>query len=284
MKAKKIILLSSITALTLLISGCGDSATTSNTTPDTSTEATSNIVTVERGPLLGATVVDANGSVAVEIGGGQYSFQNTIVYPITSTGGYIDINRNSQVDAGEVENTLILKSTEGNVVTLATTMASNEQLKEYLVDTMHIDEDALHEKTPGNHEEIEALSDEMFKYAHEHNIIDLSTLDVEQMELIKDDYESRYNEYHNDDLKPQEHEQNLIEHEMHITVMDDADVEEIHLEMEKEKETHQDIVGNVEDHQNTMDTSNMDEIHEGIVDNINIEDHKDEIKHGNDNN
>ena len=225
MNLKKSILLSSITALTLLISGCGDSSNT----PDTQT---SNVVTVERGPLLGATVTDANGTIAVELGAGQYSFEKSVAYPVTSTGGYIDVNRNSQVDAGEIKNILILKSTEGNVITLATTMASNDQLKDYLVNTLEIDEQVLYTGTPGNQEEIEALSNEMFKYAYENNITDLSIITVEEMKLIKDDYMSRYTEYHNDDLKPQEHEQNLIDHEMHISVMDDADTEEARLEIE----------------------------------------------------
>ena len=240
MKAKKIILLSSITALTLLMSGCGESSNSLNPA-----NVASNIVTVERGPLLGATVIDANNNVAIELGNGQYSFEKSITHPITSTDGYIDINRNGQVDAGEIKNTLILKSVEGNVITIASTIASNDKLKTYLTDTLHIDEAALHEKTPGNHEEIEALSDEMFKYASEHNITDLSTIDIAAMELIKADYEARYESYHNDNLRPQEHEQNLVDQEMHITLMDDADAQIAHLEIEEEREKHQDFIDNI---------------------------------------
>ena len=260
MKAKKLILLSTITALTLLMSGCGDSASTTATT--TTESSVSKVITVERGPLLGATVTDANGAVAIELGNGQYSFENTIAYPITSTDGYIDVNRNGQVDAGEVKNTLTLKSVEGNVVTLASTMASNEELKAYLTDTLHIDEALLHAKTPGNDEEIEALSDEMFKYALEHNITDLSTLDIAQMDLIKGDYETRYAEYQNDDLKPEEHERNLIDQEMSIATMDDSDMESARLEIEEEMQKHQEFIDSLNldsDTDTNTDTTSSDD-------------------------
>jgi len=212
MKITQKILLSSLTAIALLTSGCGDS----------SSESEGTTFTVERGPILGATVVDANGTEARELENGQYVFDQAVAYPVTSTGGYIDVNRNGVVDAGEVKNSLKLITTEGNIVTLATTLSSNETLKTFLVSDLGIDTDSILEGLPKSDKSIEALSDTVFKYVTEHELCDPSLLTQEALEEIATDYKTRYESYKHDHLQASEHEADLI-NSMSIITLDDAE-------------------------------------------------------------
>lgn len=76
-----------IIASTVILIGCGGGS--SSSTPAT----TATNVTVERGAIFGATVTDANGSVATStVGSNVYVFANTPKYPIKAIGGIIDID------------------------------------------------------------------------------------------------------------------------------------------------------------------------------------------------
>ncbi len=212
----------SLIVATTLFTGCGDtSLTTINDQPATSSSTT---FTVERGPILGATLADANGTLAREIGKGQYVFDQEVEYPVVSTGGYIDVNRNGTIDAGEVENTLHLETAEGNVVTLATTLSSNENIKTFLVGDLGIDEVAIANSVPGNDQAIEALSDTVFKYAVENDINNTAELSQEDLVHIHDEYRARYDIYLQDGLEAAEHETDLI-NSMSIVTLDDAEAQ-----------------------------------------------------------
>jgi len=221
----------SLVAAAILFTGCGDtSSSVTDVQPETSSTAEGSVIetsssttfTVERGPILGATLADANGTVAHEIGNGQYVFDQAVEYPVVSTGGYIDVNRNGTIDAGEVENTLHLETTEGNVVTLATTLSSNTDIKTFLVDDLGIDEVAIANSVPGNDQTIEALSDTVFKYAVENDINNTSELSQEDLAHIQDEYTARYDIYLQDGLEAAEHETDLI-NSMSIVTLDDAE-------------------------------------------------------------
>lgn len=235
MKANKSIILSTVAAMVMLATGCGDSSSTSTTTASTTPTTKATTFTVERGPLLGATVTDANQTLAKELGNGQYVFDTEISYPVTSTGGYIDVNRNGIVDAGEVKNTLKLETKEGKVVTLATTMASNEKLKAFLTNDLGIDITAILEKTPGTDKAIEALSDSVFKYVIENNISDTADMNDKELADIKGDYETRYQTYKEDTREAKERESELIG-TMSIATLDDADALKARGDIEKEAE------------------------------------------------
>ncbi len=221
----------SLVVATILFTGCGDtSSSATDVQPETSSTTEGSVIetsssttfTVERGPILGATLADANGTAAREIGNGQYVFDQAVEYPVVSTGGYIDVNRNGTIDAGEVENTLHLETTEGNVVTLATTLSSNADIKTFLVDDLGIDEVAIANSVPGNDQTIEALSDTVFKYAVENDINNTSELSQEDLAHIQDEYTARYDIYLQDGLEAAEHETDLI-NSMSIVTLDDAE-------------------------------------------------------------
>ena len=122
MKRINCLVLSSLTAAFLV--GCGggggssSSPTTSTATPVTTSTVTP--VTIERGPLLGATVKDANGTAPISINGNVYTFSTVPVYPITATGGYIDLDADGLITTADVAFTGVLKS-YSNVITPITT-------------------------------------------------------------------------------------------------------------------------------------------------------------------
>jgi len=229
---KKSYLLSLVVA-TILFTGCGG---TNSGTTDASTD--SNTFTVERGPILGAQLADANGTLARELGNGQYIFDQAVEYPVISTGGYIDVNRNGTVDAGEVKNTLHLETTEGNVVTLATTLSSNTIIKTFLVNDLGINEGALKNKLPGNDHTIEALSDAVFKYVMENDINNTLELSQDDLTQIQSAYRTRYNNYVQDGLKAAEHEADLI-NSMSIVTLDNAEAEAAEIELKQGRDADQ---------------------------------------------
>ena len=119
MKKVNGLVLSALTAAFLVGCGGGGSSSSSSgsTSGGTTTPAlTSTDVTVERGAVYGATVTDANGQVATQIAGKNvYTFATTPVYPITASGGIIDVDNNG-IDEGDIELTTVLTS-YSNVVT-----------------------------------------------------------------------------------------------------------------------------------------------------------------------
>ena len=125
MKKINSVVLSTLTAVFLV--GCGggrSSSTDSTSTTDTTTVTpTSTTVPVTKGPLLMATAVDSSSPVKTGIqidGTNKYAFTGDITYPITVTGGYVDVNDNGVVDVGDYEFTGKLTS-YSTVVTPITT-------------------------------------------------------------------------------------------------------------------------------------------------------------------
>jgi len=176
---KTLLTLSVSTAI--LLSGCRDSGSgelVSGATTD---------VTVERGPVLNATTRDAIGQIGVSQGDGVYRFTNP-TYPIESFGGYIDMNRNGVVDAGDVEmNQLRLKTQSGNVMTIATTLAENNDTLALLLES-GFTQDEIFSQRPSTDMNSAALSDEVYKYCVENNVTDLSALNSSDTDLEPESY------------------------------------------------------------------------------------------------
>jgi hypothetical protein len=175
------------TAIALLLSGCG------GTSDDTAVAGTTDI-TVERGPILGATVRDAKGQIGSSKGNGVYSFTNP-TYPIESFGGYIDIDRDGTISAGDVAmNRFRLRTREGNVITLATTITENNAtLAGLLEDGFSMDE--LLQTRPSLDIDNAALSDEVYRYCIENNISDSALLTDAQILTLRARIQTRKEAY-----------------------------------------------------------------------------------------
>ena len=201
------------TAILLALSGAslltactgGDSTPTATTNSSTTTTETpvvtqpttaANEVMVERGPLLYANVVDAKQTRAMPVGNGVYRFENAPTYPISTLGGYIDVNRNGVIDSGDVKaGTLTLKSNQaGSSVTLGSTLASNALLNEKLL-ALGFTSTQLLNNTPSNDRMIAALSDEIYSYCITNNISDASQLSSTQLDALTTNIQARIANY-----------------------------------------------------------------------------------------
>lgn len=177
----------------LLLSACGDSSGTTAVDESPITD-----ITVERGPVLEAVVRDANGQIGEELGDGVYRFKD-ILYPVESFGGFIDMNRNGSVDAGDMRmQHLRLRTHNTQVMTLATTIANDENISDTLEELGYTQEQLLHER-PSTHKDIAALSDELYKYCYENNISDPSSITKEQIDGIKEQIRQRKELYNEDE-------------------------------------------------------------------------------------
>jgi len=200
----KTILSGAILALILLLTACGSSDSDGNQiTP-------SNTVIVERGPILGAIVIDDNNQTATQDDNStaSYTFENPPAYPITAYGGYIDVNRNGIIDAGDVQNTIILQAEDGGVLTLLTSIlsADNNDSNSFFLDDLNLNA-AL---TPGEDLNISALSDVMYRYLIENNLASVEDINISEMNQLQDLIELTIQDYITDDLNASQQEIILV--------------------------------------------------------------------------
>jgi len=206
-------------AATTIFTGCSSSGESEPSQDITPTE-----VTVERGPLIGAYVVDNSGKRAVNIGEGKYRFSNTPSYPISSFGGYIDANRNGVVDENDTSMTLSLSLNQENktTLTLLTTIADDEELKNEILNTYGLSEDELYSLTPSTSLIVSAISDEVFRYCIENNS-SVENINLDALQGLQNNIETRIS---SNKLSPKssidiatENEVSLID-ELNITLAD----------------------------------------------------------------
>ncbi len=222
----KTILPSAILATLLLLSGCGSSDSTSDSEDSLSG---SNTVTVERGPILGAIVIDSDGQEATQDLNetASYTFETPPVYPVMAYGGYIDVNRNGIIDEGEVANTILLKAEDGEVLTLLTSMlsVSDENSTAFFLDDLGLNA-AL---TPGEDINISALSDVVYEYLIANNLASVDDINMSNPEELKNLIEAKISEYSGSDADAAIEEANLIlklESELKIKTLSDEEAEE----------------------------------------------------------
>ncbi len=153
-------------------------------------------IRVERGPLLGAMIVDAGGRQAVHLGNGVYRFASPPTYPIVSVGGFIDLDRSGVVDAGDIKaGALTLKSGQsGLAMTLGSTLAGNPELLAALT-ALGFTETQLLNHTPSQDRMIAALSDELYKFAVTRGIGDVSTLSAQVLADLSSAIQARIEKY-----------------------------------------------------------------------------------------
>lgn len=189
----------------VLLAGCGGSDGTGTSAP------TFTDVTVERGPLLHARVVDAAGNEGQPLGNGVYRFHGPVTHPVRSVGGYIDVNRNGIVDEGDVKaGSLTMRSAgSGAAVTLCSTLASRETLRTRLL-AMGFTENQLSDGTPGQDPMVAALSDEVYRYAVRQGIGDVSRIGPETLDGLEAAIRERIAAYRNGQATAAQREQQLM--------------------------------------------------------------------------
>jgi len=116
--------------------------------------------------------IDNSGQRAYHLGSGTYRFKQTPSYPINVYGGYIDVDHDGVI--GEKDTKLVLNLTlhEHNQtnVTLLTTLAINEELKNELMTTYGLSHEDIYALTLSDSLEVASASDEVYRYCIENNI------------------------------------------------------------------------------------------------------------------
>lgn len=123
-KVKKTMSLALVSALGLGLSACGGGGGGSSA-PSTATD-----VTVERGKVFEATVVDSSSPVQTAVQKANqnvYTFASTPTYPIKVTGGWIDVNDDGTMDANDVVLDVELVSYSNVVTPITTYIASSDE-------------------------------------------------------------------------------------------------------------------------------------------------------------
>ncbi|HIP20635.1 MAG TPA: hypothetical protein EYG70_05885, partial [Sulfurimonas sp.] len=195
----------SLAVASILLSGCGGGSSTST---DTIASGVTTL-TVERGPILKATVVDANGQRATDVGSGKYTFAIAPVYPVIAIGGVIDMDRDGVISIGDVVNDLNLTTTAGSVITIATALASNPATKvelEKIAADLNLSMADIISKTPSTSKEIEAISNIAYKYVKDNNITNLQdSNNLKLLDLnISDEVHTTYQFYRDNDTHDNE--------------------------------------------------------------------------------
>ncbi len=110
------------TALSLGVSACSSSDDAGVTPASTATD-----VTVERGKVYDANVTDSStpAQVATQKSGKNiYTFAKAPTYPVVVNGGWIDVNDDGTMDAGDVKLDIEMKSYGTTVTPITTVMAT----------------------------------------------------------------------------------------------------------------------------------------------------------------
>ncbi len=124
MKKNLLIVASGILAMATL-SGCGGGGGSSSGSP-VETQG----ITVERGPVKGATVTDANNKIGVQLGTTNvYYIPKPVTYPVTVTGGWVDVNNDNVKDAGDIVLDKVMKSYSAIVTPVSSAIVDPDPAK-----------------------------------------------------------------------------------------------------------------------------------------------------------
>ena len=116
-----------------VMNGVTDNLATVTSAESTIRLASGYIVQVERGAVYDANVTDANGSVAIQVSdtNNTYVFESTPVFPITATGGWIDVDGDGNLTQEDVALDINMTSYSDNITPTTTYIADeNETIRE----------------------------------------------------------------------------------------------------------------------------------------------------------
>ncbi|WP_457598796.1 DUF2202 domain-containing protein [Hydrogenimonas sp.] len=215
MKRKSAITLTLAAVTASILAGCGGSSDT--------TTATTYDITVERGPVLHAVVIDGDGRRATESGNGRYSFTEVPVHPIYAAGGFIDLDRDGVVSAGDINNTLLLLAPEGEAATVVSTVALQSEIRTWLKEQFGLSDEQIDNATPDTDRTIAAVSDEIYAYCIENNMTDPSRLTIQQMEMIQSAVAARIQAYLDSNESTEILEEQLVD-ALQIPRLSDEDI------------------------------------------------------------
>ncbi|MEA3497996.1 MAG: PKD domain-containing protein [Campylobacterota bacterium] len=124
--------------ITIGLTGCGGGDSGGSSTSSASQNPTPTDVTVERGKVYDATVVDSENNTGIQkLGENVYTFSDTPKYPVTVTGGWIDVDNDGVKTLEDTELSLTMKSYSTNVTPITTYIADvNSSVRESKLDEL----------------------------------------------------------------------------------------------------------------------------------------------------
>ncbi|MEA2099060.1 MAG: hypothetical protein U9P72_02920, partial [Campylobacterota bacterium] len=159
-------------------------------------------ITVERGPVYGATVTDATGKIAQQKDGENvYTFIGEITYPITANGGWIDLDGDGMMGSYDIELAMELKS-YSNVLTPITTYiadSSEEKREEKLEELLTLINNSSDSEITAQ-ELLKVPSQTSQKAQMTINAVYAEMLENDSVTIDTDDILGRINEFENLDL------------------------------------------------------------------------------------
>ncbi len=184
----------------LILSGCNNNSTPKSADGtsevyETPEQIDPKVITIDWELLLNADVTDNSGQVATRLSDGQYRFDNNITYPVSATNGYIDANNNGIVNEGEVVNDIEFKAIDGRVITLASTIALDTQMRAILEQDFGLTTNQITSKTPSEDQDIEAFTDTLFTYILENSYSSVQTISEEELKSLFDAFMTLRNSY-----------------------------------------------------------------------------------------
>jgi hypothetical protein len=169
-------LLTLTTIATLSFIGCGGGGGSSSPSGNDGGTTTTNI-TVERGPVYEATVKDASGKTATVTGiSNIYTFSGDITYPITVTGGWIDLDGDGVKDINDTVLEKDMLAYDGTVITPFTTLLNSpdatkrDEMAVALAAKYGISKDEFYKLPSKANETVAILSTALYKYSVENNV------------------------------------------------------------------------------------------------------------------
>jgi mono/diheme cytochrome c family protein len=156
-----------------------------------------------------------------------------------ATGGVIDIDRDGNVSIGDVVNDMNLTTVGGDVVTIATTLATNTAIRtqlDQIASDLNITLADVFTKTPQESKEIEAISNVLYRYVKENNISNL--LDINTTQLLDVNTSmilNEYNRYMSDENHDFEKEEKDLVNSIKTDLPTSIDTLDNYAEVESEK-------------------------------------------------
>ena len=130
MKIKTLGMISLSLATILSFSACGGGGGSSSSSTSASKE-----VTVERGKVFGATVIDSSTPAQTAVGtlnSNVYKFAKAPTYPVIVSGGYIDVDNDGEITTADIKLDMTMKSYSDKVTPISTYLAeeNNESARQ----------------------------------------------------------------------------------------------------------------------------------------------------------
>ena len=178
-----------------------------------SSKITSTTFTVERGAVVNASLRDASGQIASIIENtNQYIFEREVTYPVTVSGGFIDIDADGIKNGDDIDLDIVLSTYSGTSITLLSTIVGDksENLTS-LSEIFSLDSSQLL-LLPSKNKKVAVLSNLIFKHLKLDDSLSLNEI----MTKIKNNELNIFEEYIGTDFSKYDSlttEEFLIEHE-----------------------------------------------------------------------